>query len=232
MGRIAIINPDAPGEIIANLKKLDIEPFPIPRTDRVEEPLSGHPDIQVFAHEERLFCHPGMDASFISEMEKHADVTVCSTTLSREYPADVPYNIACCGSWAFRHAGGADSFIEAYLESKGVERIGVSQGYAKCSTLVVDDNSIITADRPISRAAAARGIAALLIRPGHIDLPGYRYGFIGGATGLCGGMVLCAGTLAHHPDYPAIADFIEEKGKKIVPLGRFPAIDLGTILVL
>ncbi|HOT46657.1 MAG TPA: hypothetical protein PLM53_02305 [Spirochaetota bacterium] len=232
MDRIAVINPDAPGEIIENLIKMDIEPILIPKTGLVDGPLAGHPDIQIFVHGDRIFCHPDISVSFVNMMEKYADVTLCSTPLTRAYPADVPYNIACAGQWAFRHSAGSDPGIEEYLRSKKIAAVGVSQGYAKCSTLIVDDNSIITADMSIHRAATSRGVESLPISAGHIDLPGYRYGFIGGATGMWDNMVLCAGTLEQHPDYSLIEDFVVTRGKKIVPLGRMPAVDLGTIFVL
>lgn len=232
MNRIAVINPDAPEEIIENLMKIDIEPVFIPKTDRVDGPLAGHPDIQIFMHGTRVFCHPDISLSFVRTMEKYADMTICSTPLSREYPADVCYNIACVGAWAFRHSAGSDPMVEDYLRSKNITAVCVSQGYAKCSTLVVDDRSMITADRSIHGAALSRGLKSLLIQPGHIGLPGYRYGFIGGATGAWGRIVLCAGTLSHHPDYTAIVDFVERRGKKIVLLGPLPATDLGTIFVL
>ncbi|MBP7736637.1 MAG: hypothetical protein KA369_11740 [Spirochaetes bacterium] len=232
MKRIAIINPDASGEIIGNLKKMDIEPIPIPKTDRVDAPLAGHPDIQVFVHGERVFCHPDISLSFVSALEQYAEVTICSTKLLKAYPGDVPYNIACAGPWAFKHPVGSDPLVEEYLLSKNIAAAAVNQGYARCSTLIVDDLSIITADVSIHRAALSRGLVSLQIVPGHIDLPGYGYGFIGGATGPCDAMVLCSGALAHHPDYGAIADFIESRGKKIVPLGTSRAVDLGTIFVL
>jgi hypothetical protein len=232
MNRIAIINPDTPAEITGNLTKMDIEPVLIPKTGRVDAPLAGHPDIQVFVHGKRIFCHPDISASFVSMIEKYGEVTICATRLSKEYPRDIAYNVACPGPWAFRHPAGADPVVEDYLRSKGIAGIGVSQGYARCSTLIVDNNSIITADVSIHRAARSRVLDSLLISPGYIELPGYRYGFIGGGTGLCEDMVLCAGTLSHHPDYGSIVDFIEERGKKIVPLGRERAVDLGTIFVL
>lgn len=232
MDRIAIINPDAPGEIIENLKKMDFEPILIPRTGLVDRPLAGHPDIQIFVHGNRVFCHPDISVSFVSRIEKHAAVTLCPTTLSRAYPADVTYNIACTGKWAFRHSAGSDPLVEEYLRSQRITAVGVSQGYAKCSTVIVDERSIITADASIHRAASERGIGSLLISAGHIDLPGYKYGFIGGATGLWEDLILCSGTLVRHPDYAMIEDFIITRGKKIVPLGAMAAVDLGTIFVL
>jgi len=232
MSHIAIVSPDASEEIRGNLRALDLEPVAIPRTGLVERPISGHPDIQVFVHENRIFCHPDISRSFIAKIEARAEVVLCATRLSCAYPDDIPYNVACTGSHAFHHAGSIDPAIREYLSSKNIALVGVRQGYAKCTTLVVDAGAIVTADRSIHEAASLHGIESLEISPGSIDLPGYRYGFIGGATGACGNMLLCTGTLEHHPDYKKIAAFISGRGKRIVPLSRRPAVDLGTILII
>ena len=70
------------------------------------------------------------------------------------------------------------------VEELGLIRVNVSQGYAKCSTCVVGEDAIITYDRGIAKAADAAGMDVLVIEPGHVDLPGYDTGFIGGASGL------------------------------------------------
>jgi hypothetical protein len=108
----------------------------------------------------------------------------------------------------------------------------VNQGYAKCSTAIVGESWLITADTSIHAAAHAAGLDPLLVRPGYIDLPGYEYGFIGGASGLAGDMVLMTGTLYHHPDHEAIEAYVGERGRKLMILSRKRAVDLGTIFVL
>ena len=232
MHHIAIISPDASEEILGNLAALDIEPISVPKTGLVQGPISGHPDIQVFVFGNRVFCHPDIDPSFRARIEKHAEVIICPTRLSIHYPGDVPYNVACTGSHAFHHHAALDPAVKEYLLGSGIVLCGVSQGYAKCSTLILGKDAIITADSSIHGAASARGIDSLLIRPGHIDLPGYEYGFIGGAAGLAGDMVLVTGTLAHHPDYEAIEEYAGARGKIIAILSRQQAVDLGTIFIL
>jgi hypothetical protein len=232
MDRIAIINPDATEEIRGNLIKRGIEPVPIPKTVLVQGPLSGHPDLQVFVCGRRVFCHPDIDRAFRAKVDRHAETVACSTRLSMDYPGDIPYNIAFTGSHAFHHCAVIDPAIREFLLERGVALSGVSQGYAKCSTLVAGERAIITSDASIHAAARAAGLEPLLVRPGYIDLPGYDYGFIGGAAGLAGDMVLLTGTLTHHPDYESIEDFIVTRGKRIEPLSRMKAVDLGTIFVL
>jgi hypothetical protein len=232
MNRIAIISPDASGEVLKNLRALDLEPVAIPKTGLVVDQISGHPDIQVFIHENRAFCHPDISLSFAANIETHAEVIICGTRLSKKYPADIPYNIACAGPHAFHHRSGIDPTIGEYLTSRKIAGAPVGQGYAKCSTLIVNPGSIVTSDVSIHRAAVSRGVESLLLASGHIDLPGYAFGFIGGATGVIDDLVLFTGSMSHHPDYDKIAAFIEGHEKKIVPLGSGRAVDLGTIFVI
>jgi len=232
MNRIAIISQDASDEMRGNLVKRGIEPVPIPKTALVQGPVSGHPDLQIFVCGSRILCHPDIDPAFLGRIENHAEVLICPTLLSRTYPGDVPYNVAFTGSHAFHHHTAIDPRLRDFLLERGVSLCGVSQGYAKCSALIAGERSIITADASIHEAARIAGLDPLIIRPGHIDLPGYGYGFIGGAAGLDGDTVLVSGTLAHHPDYEAIEEYIVARGKKIVALSRQRAVDLGTIFIL
>ena len=232
MHRIAIISPDATEEMAASLARLDLEPVAIPRTGLVQWPIAGHPDLQMFVHKGSVFCHPDLGPDFLGKIDRNAAIIMCTTRLAREYPGDVPYNVACTGTHAFHHGTALDPTIRHYMEKSGIALCGVAQGYAKCSTLIVDERAVITADASIHSAASASGLDSLLINPGSIDLPGYAYGFIGGATGIAGDMVLSTGTLTHHPDYDSIEAFISGHGRRIVPLSRHRAVDLGTIFVL
>jgi hypothetical protein len=232
MDRIAIISPDATEEMLAGLVRLGIEPLVIPRTGLVHGPISGHPDLQLFIHGNKAFCHPALAPDFLWKLNRHAEVIVCATRLSAAYPGDVPYNVACTGSHAFHHPAAIDTTVRDHLAERGVALCGVSQGYAKCSTCIVGERAVITADASIHQAASSNGLDSLLIAPGSIELPGYGYGFIGGATGTAGDMVLITGSLTHHPDYEAMADFVGRHGKRIAPLSRLKAVDLGTIFIL
>ena len=118
-----------------------------------------------------------------------------------------------------------------FLESQNVESLNVNQGYSKCSTLIVDENSIITPDDSIHGAAEKSGINSLKISTGHVVLPGYDYGFIGGASGMIDNKVLLTGDFSHHPDYRKIMKYIEEAGKEVIVLSKEAIIDLGSILI-
>jgi hypothetical protein len=94
----------------------------------------------------------------------------------------------------------------------------------------VDEDSIITYDRGIAKAAEAAGINVLTVDPGHVELPGYDTGFIGGTSGRVGDEIIFNGDLSAHPDCQAIRQFIEERGLKVRYFSGYPLRDIGSII--
>ena len=70
----------------------------------------------------------------------------------------------------------------------------------------------------------------LLIRPGYISLPGFSYGFIGGASGRVGDEMIFSGNVAAHPDFEAIRSFVEEHGAKLKYFPEYELTDIGSII--
>ncbi len=93
----------------------------------------------------------------------------------------------------------------------------------------VDDKNIITPDESIKEAWEDKGGRALFIRPGRVKLPGYKSGFIGGASGVYKDKVFFAGSLKYHPDGDLIKDFIKESGRNVIELYDGPLHDVGSI---
>ena len=80
---------------------------------------------------------------------------------------------------------------------------------------IIDNIAIITADYPMYRILSINGIDVLLVSPGYIDLKGYSYGFMGGATGnLSEDVVLFSGNFDTHPDKNKIFNFVKNIIKK------------------
>ena len=73
----------------------------------------------------------------------------------------------------------------------------------------------------------------LLIQPGHIQLPGYDTGFLGGCCGkLAADKLAFTGQLDLHPDGQRIQSFLEQRGVTAVELTTGPLIDVGGIVPL
>lgn len=206
--------------------------IPIPPTDLVAEPIRSHPDIQIFIHNNSAFMHPAISRDVIKSIEKYCNVNICSTELNSKYPLDIAYNIVCIGNRAIHKTECTPTEIKKYFTDNNINLISTNQGYSKCSTLVVNEKSIITSDKSIHKIAVANEIDSLLITPGFINLPGYKHGFIGGASGLFKKTILLTGKIDHHPDYELIIDFINKKEINICYLSQNPIIDIGSILII
>lgn len=210
---------------------------------RVEPSLAYHPDL--------LLCKLGVsDTAPLFRGDR--------ARLSQVYPGDVPYNACCTGRYFIHNlkytapellaaAGIVISAPAPGPQTAGPQTAGhkaqpqtgltgamipvqVPQGYTKCSIVCVDETSIITYDTGITKACRKAGLKVLQIAPGHVRLPGYPTGFLGGASGRVGREILFNGDLSAHPDCAAIRDFIESRGLSCVHFPDYPLTDVGSIL--
>lgn len=230
---IAIINPDTPKPIVEGLMSHGFTPVTIPLCTTVQRPIAGHPDIQLCMIHNFVIYNPAIE-QFISKLLHQSQYIPIrgQSIVQPAYPYDCAYNCVCTGIVAFHNTKATDTAIQEILHRCSVPLIHVKQGYSKCSTCIVNTHAIITPDKTIHRAAPKNNITSLLIQPGTIILPGYPYGFLGGASGLCHDTVYITGTLSKHPDTAKIEDFIRNHGKNIIYLSNLPAIDIGSIFFL
>ena len=172
----------------------------------------------------------------------HPDLTLCSlgpgmpvfrgqsSCLRAGYPKDVPYNACCTGRYFIHNLKYTASELLHTAKSAGLALIDVRQGYARCSCLPVTEDAVITADHGMAEACRSAGLQVLEVTTGHVELPGYPYGFIGGCAGRVGDMIIFHGNLAGHPDGAEIRSFIEKRGLAAVDFPEFPLTDIGSII--
>ncbi len=231
MNAIAIINPETPEEVIINLKKHDFKPVKIEKTELVSEYLAGHPDLQIFPYKKTIFCHPDISADFLKKIENYADIKICSTKLTHYYPNDIPYNILYIPGFALHKINHTEQEIKMHLDKDSVNFLNVNQGYTKCSCIPAG-NSIITADESIYKKCSESRIKALKISTGYVNLPGYKYGFLGGASGVFENRLYLTGNLENHPDKLNIEKFAESINSDIFYLSDSDPIDIGSIFFI
>ena len=185
----------------------------IKMSDITYNPVSSHPDIYMCS------MGPGNPVFF-----------GCPEKIGKKYPNNIIYNAACTGQFFIHNTKYTDSQLLKYAESsQTLEIIHVPQGYTKCSTLIIDENSIITSDIGIYNSCYSK-LDVLLIEKGHIKLQGFDYGFIGGASGRIGDTIIFNGDITKHPDYEKIAAFIESRNLKIKYFTEYPLEDIGSII--
>ena len=222
---------------LLTLKKTGAEPFLLPPSPFLQVGVSSHPDMLLFVGFGKLFCHKKYYEANKVLVDRIVDASLLELMLSDEeinesYPHDVKFNAAIVGNNLICNKKTVSKLILAEAVQNGFNIINVPQGYTKCSTCVVSENAIITADKPIFDACVANYIDALLITAGNIDLPGYDYGFIGGASGGYGESVYFCGDVTKHPDGQEIIDFCQTHGKMAISLSDQRLFDIGTLMFI
>ena len=231
--RAVIVDGRAAHLMEKRLLSMGIEVIKTLKHPQLYDAVSFHPDMVICpVGAGKMVVEPTMYEYFRKTLSSYGTVVLKGETeLSRNYPLNIAYNIAVAGNKAFLYSRYADKIIVDELGKNNTVFINVKQGYTKCSTAVIDDNSIVTADRGIYTAALKNGMDALLISPGHIKLEGFDYGFIGGCCGRIGrSFLVFAGNPSLHPDWPVLLDFLEKRGITAVPLFDGPLMDVGSII--
>ncbi len=148
-----------------------------------------------------------------------------------EYPENIGFNAVCLDRYFIHNLRYTNPRVLKIAEEKGLAAVNVRQGYTKCSCVIVDGRSIITADPGIAAALnEVKDVEVLKVSPGHVELSGYDYGFLGGASGLADGVLWFTGDLSRHPDFDKIADFITGRGVNFKWFPEIPLTDVGSII--
>ena len=229
----AIIDARAPRGCLDGLRARGFKTILLPSDDRLAAPVSGHADMLLYVGD-RIFCRREYLERAAGELEQVSKLSGLSVELTDEkgrdkYPQDVLFNAVRFGRYLFCRADAVSRSLREYADRTGLEIVNVRQGYAKCSVCAVNDGAAITADVGLAAALEAKGIEVLRVEPGHVTLPGYDSGFIGGATGVFGDSVYFCGSIEKHPNGKEIAAFCEKHGKRAVSLSDEKLYDVGSI---
>ena len=211
MKRVIISSDACPG-LKDHLMETDHEIMEFQGIDTVADPVKKHPDL--------VFCSIKNGMVFEGDPLK----------LSEKYPGDVIYNGCSTGKYFIHNLKITAPELMGIVEKAGLIPVNIRQGYSRCSILPVDEDSVITYDSGSAKAMRAAGLNVLVIRPGHVLLPGYNEGFIGGTAGKVGCEILFNGDLSLHPDFDKICDFIQERGLRVKYFSGWPLTDIGSII--
>lgn len=210
------ISKDTNPKLIAYLKGLGYQLEFISSDNIVDSAISNHPDI------------------FLCKMGVHDDAPIYFAQegdLDMDYPDDVAFNAACTGRYFIHNLSATNPKLLKAACDMDMILIDVRQGYTKCSTVIVDETSLITYDEGIYRACCKYPeLSVLLVSPGFVRLDGYDTGFIGGASGRVGDEIIFHGDLFGHPDFTRIVNFIEDRDLSCKWFADFKLTDIGSIL--
>lgn len=203
------------------------------RDNRLPQPVGFHPDLQIcpFPFGRMFVLKENPSAAALRSLG--ISVTETCAEPGDRYPQDVLCGGFVWGNYLVGNPKAIDTAIQKEASQQSLQLLPVRQGYAACSTVLVNERCAITADNGLERALTSYGFEVLLIQPGHIVLPGYDTGFIGGCYGkLSPNELVFTGQLIRHPDGARILDFLENQKVSVIELREGPLVDVGGIVPL
>lgn len=229
--KTVIIDFRVPEEIITVFKENGVEVIKTKKLDCLYDSVIGHPDMQIHhLGKNEFICEPTV-YDYYKEKLKNANIYKGKTFLKSVYPFDIAYNVLNIGNYVFHNFEYTDPTILEYYEKQNFKFINVTQGYTKCSVLVIDENSIITSDKQITKKAMENGFNALYIDANEIKLKGISNGLAGGIGGKIDNNTLAIyGDINKLKVSSDIYSFCDARNIKILPLGDRIPEDFGSII--
>ncbi len=206
-----------------------VELVEIGTCNSLQAPVAHHIDMMAIPISDKLLVTP--ETEFVKAYFPGKEIVVTKERLIPEYPGDVLLNAVWLPDYLICNTNAVAREILQFADEQGKTVIHVNQGYTKCATCIISDTAIITEDESIYEASQDK-LDVLLIKKGEALLPGYEYGFIGGASALIGDTVYFFGNIENHSDYKAIQQFITLRNRKIVSISKDKKLlDIGGILL-
>jgi len=218
---------DASNECLAKLRSMGFDIVLLPPYSRLPKPTASHADMLLFRTEDGLLCYRGYyeenKAVFSS-----INTIFSETEAAAEYPRDIALDALCMNGIVY----GKEQCVSREILSRAKSFRAVKQGYARCSVLKLGESAAVTADAGLAAALAEDGIDVLRISPGAISLPGYDFGFIGGASFSTEDSVMFFGDHMTHPDGRRIEEFAASHGFCCTALDNTQLCDIGGAVII
>ncbi|OYT11399.1 MAG: hypothetical protein B6I18_04275 [Bacteroidetes bacterium 4572_112] len=193
----------------------------------VYEAISGHPDIFIFQHTNKLVIAPQSPLSLVIVLNKHKiKFQFGDNQLGNKYPLTTAYNVSYNNDVVIGNNKFCDPKILELTKDK--TWIQSKQSYARCNTLIIDNTHIISSEKSLQKNFPE----GLFINPNEIILEGFDYGFIGGCLGIYKKNIFVIGSLKHHKQGEQIRDYCNKLGYTIIELYDGELIDGGGIFFM
>lgn len=200
--------------------------------DCVYDEISAHPDIFFCKINDQIFQAPNL------KLEKQLKTQKGSSSVGKQYPDDVKYNICQIGKKIIHNFKYTDHLVNEYINSVELEKINIKQGYAKCSIAVTSENSCITSDEGIYKTLQKENIDVLLLRDEIIHLQDKNKnitnmsGFIGGSSCIIDNNFILFGDSNKLKSKEQLVDFLNKQKLELIDFKNLEIIDYGGVILL
>lgn len=223
---------DFDSEISEFVKSFDIELFFTEKNSTIDSAIAFHADVNCFylGGGKIIIDNSQLELIKVLKIQK-LNVINPKNPVSGAYPNDCRLNCAAIGSKLIAKHTSVDSNVLKEFSKENV--LNVSQGYAKCSVAIVNENAIITDDSSIYSVCVKNGFDSILIGKGSVFLSEHDYGFIGGACGLIDkNKMIFFGDITKHSDYLKISDFLKKHKCEFFYLSGHALTDIGGMIAI
>lgn len=206
----------------------------LPYQSSVYEEISSHPDIFFCKINNQIFQAPNLKLE--NKLETKLKTKQGSNSVGAQYPEDIKYNICQIGKRVIHNFKYTDPAVAEYIDSTGLQKINIKQGYSKCSISVTSENSCITSDEGIYETLKRENIDVLLLDNTNIrlvDKNGLQTkmnGFIGGATAVIEDKFIIFGDSNKILDKASLIEHLNNHNLKLVDFKNLEIIDYGSII--
>lgn len=206
----------------------------LPYQSSVYEEISSHPDIFFCQINNQIFQAPNLKLE--NKLETKLKTKQGSNSVGAQYPEDIKYNICQIGKRVIHNFKYTDPAVAKYIDSTGIQKINIKQGYSKCSISVTSENSCITSDEGICETLKRKNIDVLLLGNTNIrllDKNGLQTkmnGFIGGATAVIEDKFIIFGDSNKILDKASLIEHLNNHNLKLVDFKNLEIIDYGSII--
>lgn len=202
------------------------------KLDNITGTEAYHADMNICHICENKFVVARNNSGLINRLKLiNADIILSSDKICGKYPDITALNVCLFGNNLVCNLNCTDKKILDFCQKNNFRILHTNQGYSKCSSAVISDNALITADESIYRLCKNNKIDVLKISDGGIRLDGYSYGFIGGTCGLIDKHTLAfSGNIKLHKDHLNIKDFAKNYNIDLLSLSDNELYDIGGIL--
>jgi len=193
--------------------------------------ISNHPDVFMCLIVNELVIAPNTPVGFKDLLtNNNIKFTEGGKIIGNNYPKTAGYNAVVTDKYLIHNLQIADPKILDLCADK--QAIHVNQAYTRCNLLPLKDDSFITSDKGIFDTLQSKKINVLFVNPQGIELPGFDYGFFGGACGVYDDTVYIVGSLNKYNDGEKVRAFLINMGYEIIELYDDPLFDCGSLIII
>ena len=222
---IAIIDARSPQHAFETLAKR-FKAIPFLAENTTYAAIAGHPDVFISQGDTTVIA-----PNTPENVRKHIPSFIVGTTpVGSSLQDSTPYNCVITETYIIHKHGFTDKKITEQNPNKTY--ISVPQAYTRCNLLEIAPNVFITSDKGIHNALTQNNLECLFVHPEGIELPPYKYGFIGGCMGKFDNTIFINGSLSTHSEGEIIRSFIKKHSLEIVELHDGNLYDGGGIIFI